>query len=67
MSEGLVIGIDLGATNLRAALGDLEHGIVKVVKERTTSSGSSEDLLNQLIEIVKRVASEKLDEIEAMG
>jgi len=67
MSEGLVVGIDLGATNLRAALGDLEHGIVRVVKERTTSSGSSEDLLNQLIEIVKRVASEKLDEIEAIG
>ena len=67
MSEGLVVGIDLGATNLRAALGDLEHGIVRVVKERTTSSGSSEDLLNQLIEIVKRVASEKLGEIEAIG
>ena len=67
MSEGLVVGIDLGATNLRAALGDLEHGIVRVVKERTTSSGSSEDLLNQLIEIVKKVASEKLGEIEAIG
>ena len=67
MSEGLVVGIDLGATNLRAALGDLEHGIVRVIKERTTSSRSSEDLLNQLIEIVKRVASEKLDEIEAIG
>jgi len=67
MSEGLVVGIDLGATNLRAALGDLEHGIVRVVKERTISSGSSEDLLNQLIEIVKKVASEKLGEIEAIG
>ena len=67
MSKGLVVGIDLGATNLRAALGDLEHGIVRVVKERTISSGSSEDLLNQLIEIVKRAASEKLNEIEAIG
>jgi len=67
MSKGFVIGIDLGATNLRAALGDSEHGIVRVVKERTVSEGTSEDLLNQLIGIVKRVASEELGEIEAIG
>jgi len=67
MRKGLVIGIDLGATNLRAALGDSEHGIIRVVKERTISEGTSEDLLNQLIGIVKRVASEELGEIEAIG
>ena len=62
MSKGFVVGIDLGATNLRAALGDSEHGIVRVVKERMVSEGTSEDLLNQLIGIVKRVASEELSE-----
>ena len=45
MSQGLVIGIDLGATNVRVALGDLEHGIVRMIKERTVSSGTSETLL----------------------
>ena len=67
MSQGLVIGIDLGATNVRVALGDLEHGIVRMIKGRTVSSGTSESLLNQLIEMVKEVASEELSRIEAIG
>jgi len=67
MSQGLVIGIDLGATNVRVALGDLEHGIVRMIKERTASSGTSETLLNQLIEMVKEAASKELSRIEAIG
>ncbi|HDJ67244.1 MAG TPA: ROK family protein [Nitrososphaeria archaeon] len=67
MSQGLVIGIDLGATNVRAAIGSLERGIISVIKERTASSGTSETLLNQLIEIIKRVASGNLSRIEAIG
>lgn len=67
MSRDFIIGVDLGATNVRAALGNLEHGIVRVIKERTVSSGTSEHLLNQLIEMIMVIASRELSRVKAIG
>gem|GEM_PF-3295359 len=36
----LVIGVDLGATNIRAALGNIESGILRRVEEKTVRSES---------------------------
>lgn len=67
MSSKLVVGIDLGATNVRAALGSLDQGIIKSIGERTIQEPSAEKLIEQLISLVERVAGEKLGEIQAIG
>lgn len=67
MSFSPVVGIDLGATNVRVALGSLDQGIIRSASERTTQEPSTEKLIKQLIHLVGSVAGEKLREIRAIG
>jgi len=67
MSSGLVVGIDLGATNVRVALGSLGRGILKRVEEKTVRDKRAEKLIEQLIKLIEAVAGDGLNEVKAIG
>lgn len=48
------IGIDLGGTNIRAAIVDASGNIIKCIKERTVLSGK-DDLVEQIINLYQKV------------
>jgi glucokinase len=64
---GLVVGVDLGATNIRAALGGVESGILRRVEERTVQSESSDDVIQQFIRLIRTVSAGDLDKVKAIG
>ena len=53
-----VIGIDMGATNVRVGVIDENLKIVEVVRENTTHEGN-EALIQQLVRLIKEVHFEK--------
>jgi len=65
--SGLVVGVDLGATNIRAALGSVESGILRRVEERTVQSESSDDVIQQFIRLIRTVSAGDLDKVKAIG
>ena len=67
MSSRLVVGIDLGATNVRAALGSLQHGILRKIEEKTVKDEQPEKLIEQFTRLIKNVAGDKLSEVQAIG
>jgi len=67
MSPDLVIGIDIGATNIRAALGSLDRGIIKKIAEHTVRTGDPEKVIEQIVRLIKTVAGDQLAEIKAIG
>ncbi|MCD6420839.1 MAG: ROK family protein [Thaumarchaeota archaeon] len=67
MAGELVIGIDLGATNVRAAIGSLGSGIIKKVKRRTIRESDRNAVVRQLEELVREVAGENLKKVQAIG
>ena len=62
-----MIGIDVGATNLRVALGSLDRGILKKVGERTVRTEDPRKVIEQVIRLIETVAGDKLKEIKAIG
>jgi len=64
---GLVIGVDLGATNIRAALGSIESGILRRVEEKTVQSESPDDVIQQFIRLIRMVSANDLDKVRAIG
>ena len=67
MAGELVIGIDLGATNVRAAIGSLDSGIIKKVKRRTIREGDRNAVVRQLEALVREAAGESLKKVQAIG
>jgi glucokinase len=65
--SGLVVGVDLGATNIRAALGSVESGILRRVEERTVQSESPDDVIQQFIRLIRMVSAGDLDKVRAIG
>jgi len=62
-----VVGVDIGATNMRAALADEKGIILKDVKQRTIIGKSAESITRQVVELIKRVVGEKAGKLKAVG
>lgn len=60
-----VIGIDLGATNVRVALGDEEGNIDSRLKERTDKSSGPMGISSQIIRMIKSLS--EMDKIQCVG
>lgn len=67
MSSRPVVGIDLGATNVRVALGSLDRVIIRSAHERTTREPSAEKLIQQLVRLINDVVGDELKEVQAIG
>ncbi len=64
----LAIAVDVGATNLRVALGDSEGNLWKKASERTTREGDGYAVAEQVARMIREVASERaLERVEAVG
>lgn len=61
------MGIDLGATNIRAALGNIKSGILRRVEERTVKVESTDAIIQQFIRLVEKVSKDDLKSIRAIG
>ncbi|MEM2443603.1 MAG: ROK family protein [Candidatus Bathyarchaeia archaeon] len=69
MSRRLAIGVDLGGTNVRVALGDNSGRIIERIIERTEKSKGPEGISEQIIRMIRALIAEKfnLRDIEGIG
>lgn len=67
MNTDLVIGVDIGATNIRAALGSSDKGIIRKITERTIRTDDPEKVIEQIVRLIKTVAGDQLAKIKAIG
>ena len=67
MSGRLVAGIDLGATNVRVAIGDLASGIIRKIRRKTIQDEVGDALIEQLVDLLREVAGEELRKVRAVG
>jgi glucokinase len=63
MTNKQVIGIDLGGTNLRVALIDV-NGIVRIESEAVKSQGTPQEVMEQIFVLIERIG---LKHIEGIG
>lgn len=61
--EEKIIGIDLGATNIRAALVQ-QHALGNILSQRIRSSGTEQEVLEDIFSIIDKLMS---DEVTAIG
>jgi glucokinase len=63
------IGIDLGGTRVRGALGDNKGRILKKIEEKTEKSKGPKGIIDQIIKIIRCLPSKKVGEkmIEGIG
>ncbi len=59
MAGKLAIGIDLGGTNVRVALGNSDGRILKKIYERTDKSKGPEGVSKQIIRMISSLIDEK--------
>lgn len=57
--RNLVIGVDVGGTNVRCAVVSRQKGILRFEKERIANKNSKAGINSQIIRIIKRLFSEK--------
>jgi len=65
-----IVGVDIGATNLRVALADSSGNIIVKVTDRTVKKGKGIDLTNQVIRLIKTVlnrASVNVGDVKGIG
>lgn len=55
MSEKLAVGVDLGATNVRVAVGDRRRGILAKLSEATEKGGGPEGISRQIIRMIHSI------------
>ncbi|MCD6444786.1 ROK family protein, partial [Candidatus Bathyarchaeota archaeon] len=70
MSDRYAIGVDLGATNVRVAVGKRTGGILTKLMEETDRSGDPKAISRQIIRMVKRLQRSlnlKTDEFVGLG
>ncbi|MEM4904871.1 MAG: ROK family protein [Nitrososphaerota archaeon] len=63
----LVVGVDLGATRIRAALGSIRSGILRKIEEKTVRVESPEAVIQQFIRLIERVSADDLKSVRAIG
>jgi glucokinase len=69
MAGKLAVGIDLGGTNVRIALGDKEGRIIARLSEETEKTKGPEGISDQIIEMIRSVKKGKIrrQEVEGIG
>jgi glucokinase len=67
MAKRLAIGVDLGGTNVRVALGDSEGHILDRSAERTEKSRGPEGISEQIKRMINSIIAEKIDLKEVCG
>ncbi|MEM3716377.1 MAG: ROK family protein [Candidatus Bathyarchaeia archaeon] len=69
MFKKVAIGVDLGGTNVRVALGDSEGRILGKIVERTEKGRGAEGISKQIIEMIRAITAEKvsLKDVEGIG
>ncbi|MCX8171295.1 MAG: ROK family protein, partial [Candidatus Bathyarchaeota archaeon] len=69
MAKKLAIGVDLGGTNVRVALGDSDGRILEKVVERTEKDRGPEGVSEQIIRMIRTAIAEKTDlkDVEGIG
>lgn len=60
MKKGLIIGIDIGGTNIRCALVSKDKGVLSYTKERVHNKDSKEAIVKQLTQIIGIHFSQKV-------
>ncbi|MEM0219891.1 MAG: ROK family protein [Thermoproteota archaeon] len=66
-SGELSIGVDLGATNLRVAIGNREGKILFKLSERTVNNGDEYAISNQIHRMIKSAPSNLLSKVIGVG
>jgi predicted NBD/HSP70 family sugar kinase len=54
MQNKKVIGVDLGGTNVRAALVDAE-GIIRIQSDEVNAKGTPQEVIHQIFELIDRL------------
>jgi len=69
MARRLALGVDLGGTNVRVALGDDKGGISTKLSEKTETKMGPEAVSKQIIRMIRsiRIESSKLADVEGVG
>jgi len=62
------IAVDIGATNIRVALGDRKGTLIKKIKRKTAQKGNELTLANQIIDMILELINENnLKDIKGIG
>jgi len=68
MAKEYAIGVDIGATNLRVALGDSDGKIYKRITERTPREGDELTISHKISEMIKSLLTEReLEKVRGIG
>ncbi|MEM1507874.1 MAG: ROK family protein [Candidatus Bathyarchaeia archaeon] len=69
MVRRIAIGVDLGGTNVRVALGDSDGRILGKIVEKTEKGRGAEGISEQIIKMIRAITAEKvsLKDIEGIG
>ncbi|MEM2568985.1 MAG: ROK family protein [Candidatus Bathyarchaeia archaeon] len=69
MAEKMAVGVDLGGTNVRVALGSKDGRILGKILEKTEKSRGPEGIIEQIIRMIHAVTAERvsLKDIEGIG
>lgn len=67
MREGHVVGVDIGATNVRTAVGDNRGNILRRSSEKTDRKHGSAGISRQIVRMIQRLLKETGTEIHGIG
>ncbi len=67
MPEKFAVGVDLGATNVRVALGDKKGRILARLSERTNLTGGQEGVSQQIVRMIRSLPYEGFKPEEVIG
>lgn len=67
MVEKLIIGVDLGGTQIRAALADAQGKIIQRVSQPTIADEGPEAVLGRIKEAIRRVLPAEIGRVSAIG
>lgn len=62
-----VLAVDLGATNIRVALGTREGKLLVKVKEKTVRKGDEYSIANQIVDIISKHFSNAIRKVSGVG
>jgi len=64
--DGLALGVDIGATNIRIAIGDSNRILFKTF-ERTVNQGDEYAIANQIIRLIRKIPEKLVRKIVGVG
>jgi glucokinase len=67
MNKKLAIGVDLGGTNIRIALGDIKGKILEKISEKTKKTNLPEGISNQIIDMLHSLKNQAIIKKKIQG